>query len=146
MDKVAWKSTVGDRDYGGQLLHLLATMLSMENRRASSSILSMLDLGTGLVSPFLNKFVSNGRLHSAATLAHRNLWTCRLLVHTLRTQLLNPVRISSLVVLSKQILFPNGYPGPPPVTPSRAEQTILREGLERRIEELTPGLSCLIVP
>lgn len=69
------EGTVGDRDYGGQLLHLLATMLSMENRRASSSILSMLDLGTGLVSPFLNKFVSNGRLRSAATLAHRNLWT-----------------------------------------------------------------------
>lgn len=86
-----------------------------------------------------------------AAFVQRQLWLTeicglRLLVHTLQTQVFNPVRISSLVVLSKQILFPNGYPGPPPVTPSRAEQTILREGLERRIEELTPGLSCLMSP
>jgi len=78
----------------------------------------MLDLGTGLASPFLNK----------------------VLVHTLWTQLLNPARISSLIILSKQILFPSGYPGPPPITPSRAEQIVLREGLERRIKELIPDI------
>ena len=70
----------------------------------------------------------------------------RVLVHTLWTQLLNPARISSLIILSKQLLFPNGYPGPSPITPSRAEQIILREGLERRIKELIPGLCSTIAP
>lgn len=70
----------------------------------------------------------------------------RLLVHTLSTSLLNPSRATSLIVLSKNILFPNGYPGPPPIIPSRAEQALLREGVERRIEELVPRKFAPIFP
>ena len=51
----------------------------------------------------------------------------------------------TVVRLSKQTLFPNGYPGPPPVDPTAEEQVVLREQLVKRITEWLPSTACSIL-
>lgn len=51
---------------------------------------------------------------------------------------MHPSIFTKIVVQSKKVLFPNGYPGPPPVDPTPEEQVILREQLEKRIFNLVP--------
>lgn len=46
-------------------------------------------------------------------------------------------RVLMVVKLSKQTLFPNGYPGPPPTIPSPEEQALLKEELLRQLEQMT---------
>jgi hypothetical protein len=49
---------------------------------------------------------------------------------------------TKIVLQSKKVLFPNGYPGPPPVDPTPEEQVLLREQLEKRLFNLLP-CACL---
>lgn len=125
-----------EKDYAAPLIDLVSTVLSMQERGSSSAVLSMVETASGLATPFLDKYVLFSLKVDGIVLTDISI---RLLTHTLSTHLLTPVQLSSLIVLSKQILFPNGYPGPPPSVPLRAEQALLREGVERRIRELIPG-------
>jgi hypothetical protein len=45
-------------------------------------------------------------------------------------------RITQVVATSKKVLFPNGYPSPPPIDPTPEEQVIMREQLETRLLDL----------
>lgn len=109
----------------------------MRERSSSSAILSTLKVGVGFGSPFLDKCVLLWRFFAMAYLSQCLFY--RLLPHFLSTKLLTPARLTNIVVLSKKILFPNGYPGPPPVVPTLEEQAALRSNLERRLMELIPS-------
>jgi len=52
----------------------------------------------------------------------------KLLPHLL-SNFLSPALILSITKTSKHTLFPNGYPGPPPIDPSPEEQAELRARL-----------------
>lgn len=62
----------------------------------------------------------------------------RFIPHALNTQALTPARITGIVAQTKNVMFPNGYPGPSPVEPTREEQLLLREQLEMRLLDLVP--------
>lgn len=59
----------------------------------------------------------------------------------LYTYVLSASSMLSVVRLSKQTLFPNGYPGPAPVDPTEEEQVAIREQVVKRIAERVPGLA-----
>lgn len=65
----------------------------------------------------------------------------RLLCYVLYSYVLSTSSILSVVRLSKQTLFPNGYPGPAPVDPTAEEQIAIREDVVKRIAERVPGLA-----
>jgi hypothetical protein len=62
----------------------------------------------------------------------------RLIPHVIYNSALTPYRLSTIVSQAKKTLFPNGYPGPPPVEPTPSEQLVLREQLEVRLMEIFP--------
>jgi hypothetical protein len=53
-------------------------------------------------------------------------------------------RITQVVATSKKVLFPNGYPSPPPIDPTPEEQVIMREQLETRLLDLLSRMLLLI--
>lgn len=61
-----------------------------------------------------------------------------LLSYVLYNRVLSFPSILSLVRLSKRTLFPNGYPGPPPVDPTPEEQVMIRRRLIRRVSGMLP--------
>lgn len=65
----------------------------------------------------------------------------RLLCYLLYTHVLSAPSLLSVVRLSKRTLFPNGYPGPPPVDPTAEEQVVIREELVKRISTQMPALA-----
>lgn len=65
----------------------------------------------------------------------------RLLCYLLYTYVLSASSMISAVRLSKQTLFPSGYPGPVPVDPTAEEQVAIREQLVKRIAERVPALA-----
>ena len=67
-----------------------------------------------------------------------SLFSARLLIYSLHSFVLTEQRVLMVVKLSKQTLFPNGYPGPPPTVPSPEEQTLLKEELVQQLEQMTP--------
>ena len=58
----------------------------------------------------------------------------------LQAQITAP-RITQVVATSKRVLFPNGYPSPPPIDPTPEEQVIMREQLETRLLDLLSRMS-----
>lgn len=66
-----------------------------------------------------------------------SLFPLRLLIYLLQTFVMTEQRVLMVVKLSKQTLFPNGYPGPPPTIPSPEEQALLKEELLRQLEQMT---------
>ncbi|CAG8632928.1 9354_t:CDS:2, partial [Acaulospora colombiana] len=46
----------------------------------------------------------------------------------------------SVEMLAEKVLFPNGFPGPPPVEPNMEEQMLIREQLERRLFDVIPSM------
>ncbi|KAG1716802.1 hypothetical protein ID866_400 [Astraeus odoratus] len=62
-----------------------------------------------------------------------------LLSYMLYDQVLSAPSMLRIVRLSKRTLFPNGYPGPPPVDPGPEEQLVIRQQLIRRVSEMLPG-------
>ena len=65
----------------------------------------------------------------------------RLLCYVLYSYVLSASTILSVVRLSKRTLFPNGYPGPPPVDPTAEEQVAIRKELVKRLAERVPALA-----
>ena len=54
---------------------------------------------------------------------------------------MRPALLTKIIIQSKKVLFPDGYPGPPPVEPTAEEQVVLREQLEKRLFDLVPRTS-----
>nr|VWP00602.1 MARTX [Ganoderma boninense] len=87
---------------------------SFTTARALSQLLTLL---ASLASPFL----------------------ARLLPYLLYTHVLSPTMLANVVRNARRALFPEGWPGPPPVEPTPEEQVEMRETLRRRLVERTPG-------
>ncbi|KAF9535806.1 PXA domain-containing protein [Crepidotus variabilis] len=94
-------------NYTSSPLLLLVTILTLPTRFASSIIYTTLCMLCALFTSFLDK----------------------LLPHMLYT-FLSPLFILNTVKTAKKTLFPNGYPGPPPVEPTLEEQMEMRRKLE----------------
>ncbi|KAG8953861.1 hypothetical protein FRC04_001491 [Tulasnella sp. 424] len=85
----------------------------------AAAAFNSIELTAGLLEPFLDRY----------------------LPYALKTKVFTPRTFSSVVVAGTNNLFPesnNGYPGPPPETPSLVEQAMLREKLEMRLKEVLP--------
>ncbi|GJJ09430.1 hypothetical protein Clacol_003652 [Clathrus columnatus] len=60
--------------------------------------------------------------------------------------ILTSSRLTKIIIQSKAVLFPNGYPGPPPVEPSPEEQVLIKEQLELKLFNFFPApLSALVL-
>ncbi|KDQ19831.1 hypothetical protein BOTBODRAFT_27254 [Botryobasidium botryosum FD-172 SS1] len=97
-------------------IELVSEVLDCRSRAAAGALVSSVQVGTGFMSPFLD----------------------RLLPHLLSTRALTAPVLTHMLRTAKNVLYPGGYPGPPPVDPTPEEQLILREQLEVRIMELFP--------
>ena len=53
--------------------------------------------------------------------------------------MLNYSRLTDIVRLARNALFPDGWLAPPPVDPTAEEQAAMREEVERRIIGSVPG-------
>ncbi|KXN89819.1 PXA domain protein 1 [Leucoagaricus sp. SymC.cos] len=106
-------------DYASQPLLFLSEMFLTSERLAATTVMTFFAMISASITPFLDK----------------------LLPHILYS-MLSPGFILNLVRLNKRTMFPNGYPGPPPIDPTPEEQVVLR----RRLVEWrgTGGLSHLL--
>ncbi|KAF8587357.1 hypothetical protein K439DRAFT_1549511 [Ramaria rubella] len=100
------------------IVDMMAEILTMRSRASSSSLLSLMELGTGFSSLFAD----------------------RALPYVLYHHIINTSRLTKLVVQGKNTLFPNGYPVESPPEPTPEEQFALRERLESRLSLLLPAL------
>ncbi|KAG6845942.1 hypothetical protein H0H87_010990 [Tephrocybe sp. NHM501043] len=94
------------QNYAAPPLTMLAEIFSLHDRTASSTLLTTARLVADFSSSFLD----------------------RLLPHLLEVQL-SPAFILMVTRTAKRTLFPNGYPGPPPIEPTLEEQAELRARL-----------------
>jgi hypothetical protein len=80
-----------------------------------------------------------GKAVAISNCALSNFCSSRLLTHLLYTRVLCASSILFVLRLSKRTLFPNGYPGPPPIDPTPEEQIIIHQQLLRRLREQVPA-------
>ena len=81
-------------------------LISASSRFTASILLTLLSMLTTAFAPFLDK----------------------LLPHLL-SSFLSPLSVLHVTRTAKNTMFPNGYPGPPPIEPTPEEQAALRESL-----------------
>jgi hypothetical protein len=117
-------------------LEMMAEILTMRERGATNAILSLLQVSSGLMSPFLNRRVSI--LFLPLTLTNN---ACHSLIPHVFYANMRPALFTKTIIQSKKVLFPDGYPGPPPIEPTPEEQVLMREQLEKRLFDLVPGSS-----
>ncbi|KAH8120247.1 hypothetical protein DFH11DRAFT_1559046 [Phellopilus nigrolimitatus] len=111
------------REFGLHLLRCASEVLNIRERVAASAVFDILEALLGVFDSFID----------------------RLLVYLLQTFIMTEHRVITIVKLSKQTLFPGGYPGPPPVIPTPEEQVLLKEQLVRQIEEHIPSIVSTLV-
>jgi hypothetical protein len=93
-------------NYISQPLSLFSEVFLTSERLAATTVMTFFGMISASMTPFLDK----------------------LLPHILYS-ILSPGFILNLVRLSKRTLFPNGYPGPPPIEPTPDEQAAIRRRL-----------------
>jgi hypothetical protein len=103
--------------YAREPLIMISELLTMHERFASSTVMHTLCMICAATTPFMD----------------------RLLTHLLYTRVLCASSILFVLRLSKRTLFPNGYPGPPPIDPTPEEQIIIHQQLLRRLREQVPA-------
>lgn len=118
-------------DLASPSLEMIAEMLTMRERAAASSILALMQIIVGFLVPFLNRY-------ARFTFSVIGSLSLRLIPYLLYAQM-QPSIFTKVVIQAKKVMFPNGYPGPPPVEPTIEEQVILREQLEKRLFGLVPS-------
>ncbi|KAF9229677.1 hypothetical protein BS17DRAFT_771779 [Gyrodon lividus] len=101
------------------LLVMIRALLNVQERLSTTALFQTISMFCCFFQSFMNKLLS----------------------HFLYTRVLSASSILSIVRLSKRALFPNGYPGPPPVDPTPEEQFIIRQQLIKRIAERLPALA-----
>ncbi|TDL28558.1 hypothetical protein BD410DRAFT_834636 [Rickenella mellea] len=111
------------RHYAPCVLEMLAEVLTMRERAASNAALNCVELTTSFINPFLD----------------------RLLPHLLYSHTLTASRLLDISRISKNTLFPNGYPGPPPIDPTVEEQLLLKEQLVQLLEERIPAPIAFVI-
>ncbi|KAF5368435.1 hypothetical protein D9758_002405 [Tetrapyrgos nigripes] len=94
------------KDHAQPALLMLAEIFSTNERYASSTILSTVEMGVCAFGPFVD----------------------RLLPYLLHNTL-SPSLLFEIVRNAKRTLFPNGYPAPPPIDPTPEEQAEIRAKL-----------------
>lgn len=116
-------------------LGMISEVLRVQDRLAATALVQLVSLFCCSFQTFMNRCVGSVCRFVCLT-------TCpRLLCYVLYTYMLSASSMLSVVRLSKRALFPNGYPGPPPVDPTAEEQVVIREELVKRIAERLPGLA-----
>ncbi|KAH9921928.1 PXA domain-containing protein [Epithele typhae] len=63
----------------------------------------------------------------------------RLLPYILYTHVLSPGRLSNIIRSAKTAIFPDGWPGPPPIDPTPEEQAETRAAVRRRLADRIPS-------
>ncbi|KAG6850325.1 hypothetical protein H0H93_014900 [Arthromyces matolae] len=96
-------SLSSSQTYAEPLLTMFSELFTLQDRTASTFLLTTVRVMADFSSSFLD----------------------RLLSHLLETKLSLPF-ILTITRLSKRTLFPNGYPGPPPIEPTLEEQAEFR--------------------
>ena len=94
------------QDYAVAPILMVSEIFSTRNRFSSTLFISTLSMASAAMTPFLDK-----------------------LFPYLLQRFLSPAFILNITRLSKRTLFPNGYPGPPPIDPSPEEQAEIRARL-----------------
>ncbi|KAJ3501194.1 hypothetical protein NMY22_g19009 [Coprinellus aureogranulatus] len=94
------------QEYSAAPLAMLSEIINAKDRFATTLLLSTLSMTSTYMTPFLDK----------------------LLPYLLRN-FLSPAFILNVTRTSKRTMFPNGYPGPPPIEPTSEEQAHLRAKL-----------------
>ena len=114
---------------------MVAEIMTLRERAATNAILTIAQACAGFSSPFIDRY-DNVAPHATqrAASSHRPL-PARFVPFVLQAQMTAP-RITQIVATSKKVLFPNGYPSPPPIDPTPEEQVIMREQLETRLLDL----------
>ena len=117
---------------------MVAEILTMRERAATSAMLTIAKACAGFSSLFIDRYgdVTPHALSIVLTTPLLN----RFVPYMLQAQITAP-RITQIVATSKKVLFPNGYPSPPPIDPTPEEQVIMREQLETRLLDLLPRMS-----
>ncbi|KZW02086.1 hypothetical protein EXIGLDRAFT_637874, partial [Exidia glandulosa HHB12029] len=98
------------------IVDLVGEVLTMRARFASAMVLAFLQMCMIVLSPWVDRYAP----------------------HVIEEQLCNPNLLLKIVQQGKKLLFPNGWPGPPPVDPTPEEQVVIRESLEIRLAGLLP--------
>lgn len=129
------------QDFATCLVFALSEVFSLRDRSASNAILTTIQFITRFFHSFLDRSVRSLYDTSAPTEANRILF--RLLTFVLLTSVLTEQRIFMTIKLAKSNLFPNGYPGPPPVIPTAEEQIVIREQLVCQVERRIPRTLCM---
>lgn len=111
-------------NYANTPLSMLSEIFTLQDRVASTVLLTTARLITDFSSSFIDRYIL--LLNSLASRSHNFLH--RLMPHLLMNQL-SPAFILSTTRTAKRTLFPNGYPGPPPIEPSLEEQAEIRARL-----------------
>jgi hypothetical protein len=94
------------QDYLSPPISMLSEIILSQDRFSSTLIMTTLSMLSTSMTTFMDK----------------------LCVHML-SNLLSPAFVLNIIRTSKRTLFPNGYPGPPPVDPTPEEQAELRARL-----------------
>lgn len=94
------------QDYAVAPLRMVTEIINAHERYASTLFLSTLSMVASSTASFLDK-----------------------LLPYLLQRFLSPSFILNITRLSKRTLFPNGYPGPPPIIPTLEEQAEIRAKL-----------------
>lgn len=63
--------------------------------------------------------------------------SCSLIPHLFYANM-RPALFTKIIIQFKKALFPDGYPGPPPIEPTPEEQVLMREQLEKRLFDIVP--------
>ncbi|KAL5534310.1 hypothetical protein ACEPAG_772 [Sanghuangporus baumii] len=106
------------REFTQSLLSCSSVILNARSRMASTVLFDVMEYSLKLAENFADRF----------------------LIYMLHTYVMTEERLITIVKLSKQTLFPNGYPGPPLVIPTPEEQAVIKEQLIREIETGAPPL------
>ncbi|KAF8559416.1 hypothetical protein OG21DRAFT_1503318 [Imleria badia] len=100
-------------------LGMISEVLCVQDRLAATALVQFVSLFCCSFQTFMNK----------------------LLCYLLYSHVLSASALLSAVRVSKRTLFPNGYPGPPPVDPTAEEQVVIREEVVKRLAERVPVLT-----
>jgi len=109
--------------YGACILNLVAAMMTLEKRSASKAVLVLLEILTLSFSSFSDRFLTYG--------SHKYIVTEEAVLSAVKT--------------SKQTLYPNGYPGPPPMMPTPEEQGMMKEQVISQLLDRVPALLAVVL-
>ena len=100
----------------------IGEVFTLRARFASSVVLLWLEMVGIFIAPYFDRYTP----------------------YLLRQRVFTAALLHKLIVLGKKLLFPNGWPGPPPIDPTPEEQVVIRESLEIRLAGLLPGAQDLL--